>query len=234
MVKKKLKSHEQLGVQIKEAEESLAEFVAEKHRILDLKIKQWTNERYAEDKFKYEIVVETARFIEKLKIVETNGICARVKREYKGKIAPRTVQYACSDENRKWLKPYTYTKSASSKHEIPKIADLTQQEKEYIEAYDNEVTNSKLVTELVFKLTGKDIHAQSDIIGSTPKGGDWRKLLLEKSHQHMFTTAKQMISADIARTLADHRTLRAVSEAFSDILYEEQEVRNKNKEIGSI
>ena len=109
---------------------------------------------------------------------------------------------------------------------------LTQQYKEYVQAHEDEIKRNQQVADLIESLTNKTIAEQGAIIGKTPNGEDFRKKLADESSDYMLKVAKQMTTSEVSVNLWDHRTLRYISERFSDILYEEQEIRKRNEEIG--
>lgn len=68
-------------------------------------------------------------------------------------------------------------------------------------------------------------------MGETPKGSDWRKKLAEAGAVHMLKISKQMTDVDVSMTLSDMRTVNVLATKFSDILFEEQELRKRNKKL---
>jgi len=159
--------------------------------------------------------------------------CMILKRDFKGLISNANVKHCCAEINQKWLGSYTSSKrtlKAISKPEPP----LTPQEQEYVQASEDEYRRNKLLDELIELWTGKNHADQGRIIGKTPKGSNWRKLLVEESRDHMLKLAKQMTDTYVSGTLYDMRTISYVAEGFGDILYEEQELRKEKEKVSGI
>jgi hypothetical protein len=94
------------------------------------------------------------------------------------------------------------------------------------------LTQQQLVNELLELWTGKTKQEQDEIMLSTPKGDNWRKRLLEESRDHMVKISKQMTDSDVIATVNDMRTVKEILSVFSDIGYEEQQLRKKKVELG--
>jgi putative transposon-encoded protein len=111
---------------------------------------------------------------------------------------------------------------------------LTEREKEYIKAHEDEMARDKMLNDLIRYWTGKTFTQQGEIIAKTPKGENCRKRLLEESKGHMVKLSKQMTTSDINWNLSVIRELSDVANAFGDILYDESELReNKDKMLGT-
>ena len=83
-------------------------------------------------------------------------------------------------------------------------------------------------------MTGKTFAEQGAIIHNTPKTDNYRKTLLEESKDHMVKIAKQMTTSHVSWSLNVLRELIGIANGFSDILYDEQELRQtKDKTLGT-
>jgi len=245
--KKQRKRSEELAIEIHAKEENekiLDELVKEKQKLLDLKMQQL---RSTEGKLKKDIILEVGEFIEKRHIYESNLICTELKKRFKGYISPAAVWQVCKD--RDWMNTNSNAYghkgvnqymigSKFNENRAQKFAsdeqEISQQDKEYVQAHEDEIKRDQRVAQLIQSLTDKTIAEQGEIIGRGHHGEDFRKKLLEESKPYMFKVAKQMITSDISTTLWDHRTLRYLSEGFCDILYEEQELRKKKEHLESV
>lgn len=109
----------------------------------------------------------------------------------------------------------------------------TEQEKEFVKAVKTGIEYDERVAGLIFYWTDKSLEEQGRILSTTTKGMNWRKKLAEDSKDHMLKLAKQMTDNAVSRTLNDLRTLSELGNAFGDILYDEQELRERNKGLSS-
>jgi len=109
----------------------------------------------------------------------------------------------------------------------------TEYQKQSNLADKREHRRDHMMMDLVHEFTDKDNADQGAILQKTPKGSDWRKLLVDESKPYVFKVAKQMTDSEIAFSIYEIRTLVTVAKAFSDILYEERETRDRNKELNS-
>jgi hypothetical protein len=110
---------------------------------------------------------------------------------------------------------------------------LTKQEEEYNKSVETGIEYDERVAGLIFYWTDKTLAEQGRILTATPKGMNWRKKLAEQSRDHMLKLAKQMTTNAVSRTLNDLRTLNELGTAFGNILYDEQELRERTKGLSS-
>ena len=69
------------------------------------------------------------------------------------------------------------------------------------------------------------------ITAITPKGADYQKELIEKARDNMLRIAKRLNDADIGCNLTEIRFLGKIHAAYTEIVYEELQLRKRNKEI---
>jgi hypothetical protein len=240
--KKDRKSSQEIGIEIKEIEQKeklLDRIIEEKKKILRLEITKLENDTRKLETTKRDIIIYVGEFIERQKIYDSPLICAKLKNKFKGYINQARIYQVCDTEKKHWLNKnhQAYGHKGRNQYDSESLAmkeELTQQDLDYIKAYDDEVKRNKQLADLIESLTGLTIQQQGQIILSTKKGEDFRKKLVDASHDYMLKTAKQMIRSDIRIMLADLRTVRYLTDEFGDLLYEEEETRKAKEHLESV
>jgi len=169
-------------------------------------------------------------------LYKTDQISTKLTRAFKGYIYRGYIQTVCGRVNPKWLRTYT-KQSPFSKHENTKkglsAEPLTQQEQDYVQAHKDEIERDQRVMDLIQFWTGKNLEEQGAVKQRTAKGASEDRALVEASKDYMLKISKQMTDSTVIWTINSLRTLVTVANAFSDILYEEQELRERNKGLRS-
>jgi hypothetical protein len=86
---------------------------------------------------------------------------------------------------------------------------------------------------LILNWTGKSFHEQGKIIRETC-GKSWYKVLADRSKGHMIELSKKMDDGTVDNTLYKMRQISYLAERFGDILYDEREIRDRNKKIDCV
>jgi hypothetical protein len=241
---KRKKRSSEIAIQIQENEKLYNDQIEESKKLLQLKEQEYNNKisKLTDnvDQFKRDIISKAGRLLEKLGLEKTDQISTRLTKDFKGYIDRGYLQTCCEP---RWKRVYTTPighgpwKQGSPKH-FKMLSDLrteplTKQETEYVQAHEKEVERDERIADLLYHLTGKNLAEQGQVISETPKGTDFRKILAERSAEHMLKLAKQMTPSAIDTTMWDLRTLRVIADKFGDILYEERELRKKKAEMES-
>ena len=72
---------------------------------------------------------------------------------------------------------------------------------------------------------------KTDIIYKIPKGSDYQKALIEKAKDNMLKIAKRLNDADIGPNLNGISFLGKIHAVYTEIVYNELQLRKRNKEM---
>jgi len=185
---------------------------------------------------KIKILLRAAKLLEKLGICPQNKISTTLRKRYKGLIFKGTF-YIVMKDHPEWKQmqydPFKKHRGSLKGTSEQTTEPLTTQEQEYKKEVESGIEYDERVWGLISHWTDKTLAEQGRIMTATPKGMNWRKRLAEESKDHMLKLAKRMTTNAVSRTLNDLRTLNELGSAFSDILYDEQELRERNKGLTS-
>lgn len=168
-----------------------------------------------------------------------------MRKAFKGQIQAGYIWKVVNEKHKEWIdtrkthkgaNQYTKNKSDFLSTESEKNAlnkPLSQQEKEYVQAHEEEIERDQRVMDLIYFWTGKNITEQAQAKSNTTKGASEDRTLLEASKEHMLKLSKQMTNSTVIWTINSLRTLSTLANGFSDILYEEQEIRERKKGMTS-
>jgi hypothetical protein len=237
--KKKQKRSEEIAIALREGEKAFRQYIEESIKAIRLETQKYEYEVNGLSSKLRESKTEKAIHAGKILatgILRDNPglICRTLQKEYRGYIDRTVIWEACKRYNPDWVAERTgfnrrkRTKLGSQFLNIPA---LTEQEKQYIEAFERETIRDKTMAKLVYEFTNIDTAGQGRIIMDTPKGSDWRQRFADKAQNYMIQISKQMTDSQVGTTLSDIRTVREIASAFSDILYEELEIRKKKGEL---
>jgi len=214
---------------IRERERQLNEIV-DKHRDIEADFNQRT------ENFKQQEVIRLGRILEKSGLVEREHISAKLKRDLEGYIHRSTIYLAAFKE---WKDSAYVNKNATGVNQYttsgvsPDEEQFTQIEKEYAESGKIDIEKDEHIDYLIEYLTGLNTREQADIKNNTPKGTDWRNILIDQSKNHRLRLRKQLTDTRIIMLLHDLRTLNRLGTLFTTELYEEQEMRKKHAGLHS-
>jgi len=235
---KKKKTSSEIAVEIRESEREYQAALEESKKAIEIEEKRLKAAAERNTEFKYAIVQRMGKMLERSGLVQVDRISTRITHDFKGYIARLTVQNASES---RWKRQYTTPPDHgrhTRKYKIDTVqaetTELTQQEREYVKAHEDEYKRETLLNELIELWTGTDSEAQGAIIQQTPKGSDWRKRLITQSKDHMIKLAKQMTDTYVNGTYNDMRMVSMLASAFGDVLYEERELRERKKKIEGI
>lgn len=149
------------------------------------------------------IILLAGQTLEKYNIVPRNKICAKLKKDFNGFIHISTVWEICSNYNRDWINKTNthkgvnqYTGRAGQSKSSVKIRSseqpLTEQEKEYVQAQEQEVIRNKNIAGVVYDFTHIDNAGIGKAIEDISDGLVWRKTLADMAHDNIPQEAKRI------------------------------------------
>jgi hypothetical protein len=246
--KKKRKRLDQIVIEIEEKEANFDKLIEEHKKILELTQREYTNTvRDAETKLKKskkDIILEAGKYLENnLEIVKNNSpdqICRMLKQKFKGIINPSTIWFYSPDKWKSAGKSDAGRRGASVTNSrfagIPANSEeeeepLTEYEKQYVKVHDDKVHHNEHMEALIDYYLGLTEQEKTDIISKITKGSDYQKALIERARDNMLRIAKRLNDADIGPNLNDIGFLGKIHAAYTEIVYNELQLRKRNKEI---
>ncbi len=223
------------GVEIQRHEAEYYRRVKEDIKLIELQSKEVETS-------KSEAIIARGADIIRWRLVDTDKICAKLKRDFKGTINPKYIHDVIHEAGHTdWLQTKFTHKSYKGKtggwgtpSSVEREPVLSKQEQEFLQTYKDQRERDKNLLALLQSWTGKHLVEQAKIISETPKGSDWRKTLVEKSNEYMLRASLQMSDTQVIRTLNDLRTLQYVAEKLGEMLYEQHEVRQTKNQLASV
>ena len=164
-----------------------------------------------------------------------NNICLELKRSFKGLIKRSWIEVCSQPEWRQ-----TKNSGLDGKRKIsPRAAyrkteedkQLTEYEKQYVKVHEEKIKCNEHMEALIDYYLNLTKEEKTHIISRTPNGSDYQKALIEKARDNMLRIAKRLNDADIGQTLSDIRFLEKIHAAYTEIVYEELQLRKRNKEM---
>jgi hypothetical protein len=126
---------------------------------------------------------------------------------------------------------HTSSGASSTTTQESEEKQLTEYEQEYVKVHEAKVNHNELVKKLIDYYLGLNEEEKTQIISKTEKGYDYQKALIEKARDNMLKLAKRLNDADIGPNLSDIRFIGKIHSVYTEILYEELQLRKRNKEI---
>jgi hypothetical protein len=208
---------------------------------IELKEREYNNNKVCSlsndiDNTKKQIIQEAGKFLETYLMPHLKDkICLQLKHSFKGLIKPI------------WIEIYSQPKWRQTKHSgvngkskiSPRAAfrkaveekPLTEFEEQFVKVHEQKEYHNEYVEALIDYYLDLTEEEKTHIISKTPKGSDYQKALIEKAKDNMLRIAKRLNDADIGPNLSDIRFLGKIHPAYTEIVYEELQLRKRNKEI---
>jgi hypothetical protein len=233
MNEKKKYKHQEIGEQIVENEKIYNDILDETKNGVIQQDKEIEGKTKLLNLFKKKQIIRLGRALERSGM-EPSKISAKLKSDLEGIINRSSIYAVCKEAFPHWTDK-NYTHNISGKNRPPHIAPQetedeteTEQQKEYIKHTNEDIKKDENIDSLLVYMSGLSIQEQANLQVNTPRGQSWRNVLIEQSKANMFKLARRMTKTYINILIQDLRTLNAMSATFSDILYEERELRNRN------
>lgn len=241
------KRSEEISIEIKEQNEEYAKLLKECQKLAEIKTKQYEREletlNISTSKTHQEIILKLGRFLARHQLKhDPSKISAKLKRDLANFIHRSTVFKHALPEWRQ----QSFNKNPGGRNQYSRATDqklslnrssnepFTEQDKRYLEAYENETIRNELIDKIVEQWTGITKNQIPDISYRTEKGKHWAQTLADERTDYMKKIGHQMTDSAIHGTLVDLRVLNILGNKFSDILLEIREQRKRSEALESI
>lgn len=221
--------------------EQYEKLVEKGRKKIELKEREYNNNKVSSlsndiDNTKKQIIQEAGKFLETYLMPHLKDkICLQLKQSFKGLIKPMRIEIWSQPKWRQTKHSGVNGKSKISPRAAYRKAveekPLTEYEEQFVKVHEEKEYHNEHVEALIDYYLDLTEEEKTHIIARTPKGGDSHRALIEKARDNMLKIAKRLNDADIGQTLDDISFLSKIHSVYTQIVYEELQLRKRNKEI---